>query len=384
MKIKIPQFFLQVREDVPIGHIVGAVSGSERSLVDNLIAGNDGLHITYTLTSLPSAMEGAFEMDRNTGSLVVAQSLDREQQSEYRLEIRALDTTSSNNPQSSAVTVKVEIVDVNDNVPAWHEDPLTINVVENTPIRSVIYNFTAFDADFGSNGVVHYKILKQSPFEKEIFSIDPLTGMLSLKSEIDYEELSEYHLIIEATDQAKNVSERLSSSVTARIIVTDENDNSPVFVAPNSNDFTLYLSDTTLAGATVMRVVAVDKDNGANGQVVYSIVSGNEDGYFDMDENSGIIQLTKQLSGVSNMGHHRYINNVLTNGIFTLIISASDIGMPLPKETRTTMKIVVQGSSSNPPRFLESVYHANISENVPAGTFVVRVAAKSFQSDIGK
>lgn len=377
-------FFFQVQEDVPVGYIVGAVSGSERSVVDNLIASNNGLHITYTLTSLPNAIEGVFEIDRNTGSLVVAQRLDREQQSEYRLEIRALDTTSSNNPQSSAVTVKVEISDVNDNAPLWHEDPILINVVENTPIGSVVYNFTAFDADFGSNGDVHYKILKQSPFEMETFSIDPLTGTLTLKSSIDYEELNEYHVVVEATDQAQNSSERLSSSVTARIIVIDENDNSPVFVTPNSNDFTLYVSDTTQAGETVIHVVAVDKDSGGNGRIVYSILSGNEDGYFDMDQNSGLIELTKPLLGVSSMGHHRYINNVLTNGIFTFLISASDTGMPTPKETRITIKIVVQGSSNNPPRFLESVYHANISENVPAGNFVVRVAAKSFQSDMGK
>lgn len=365
-----------------MGHIVGAVSGSERSVVDNLIASNNGLHITYTLTSLPDAIEGVFEMDRNTGSLVVAQKLDREQQSEYRLEIRALDTTSSNNPQSSAVTVKVEIADVNDNAPMWHEDLVIVHIVENTPIGSIVYNFTAFDADTGPNGDVHYKILKQSPFET--FSVDPLTGTLTLKGSLDYEELNEYHVVLEATDQAQNISERLSSSVTARILVTDTNDNSPIFVMPSSDDFILYLSDLTSVGQVVMHVVAVDKDSGANGRVVYSILSGNEDGYFNVDPNSGFIELIKPLLGVSNMGHHRYINNVLTNGKFTLLLSASDAGMPTPKDTRITMKIVVQGSSSNPPRFVESVYHANISENVPAGNFVVRVAAKSFQSDIGE
>lgn len=375
---------IQVREDVPVGHVVGPVSGSERSVVDNLIASNNGLHITYTLTSLPDAVEGVFDMDRNTGSLVVAQRLDREKQSEYRLEIRALDTTSSNNPQSSAVTVKVEIVDVNDNAPKWHEDPVIIHIVENTPIGSVVYNFSAFDADSGSNGDIHYKILKQSPFDMETFSVDPLTGTLTLKGSIDYEELNEYHVVVEATDQAQNISERLSSSVTARILITDANDNNPSFVTPSSNDFTLFLSDLTSVGQVVMHVVAVDKDSGANGRVVYSILSGNEDGYFNMDQNSGLIKLTKPLLGVSNMGHHRYINNVLTNGKFTFLISASDSGTPTPKETRITMKIVVQGASNNPPRFLESVYHANISENVPAGNFVVRVAAKSFESDMGE
>lgn len=369
-----------------MGYVIGPVSGSQKSIVDNLIAGNNGLHITYTLTSLPNASEGVFEMDQNTGSLVVAQRLDREQQSEYNLEIRALDTTSSNNPQSSAVTVKVEITDVNDNAPVWHEDPVVIKVVENTPIRSVVYNFTALDADLGPNGYVNYKISKLNPFrtETETFAIDPLTGTLSLIGPVDYEDVNEYLLVVEATDQAHNVSDRLSSSVTARITVIDINDNSPIFVTPSVDDFTLYLSDTTAVGQIVIRVVAIDKDAGGNGRVSYSILSGNEDGFFSMDPQTGWIELTKPLSGVSSTGHHRYINNVLTNGIFTFLISASDAGIPAPKETRITMKIVVQGSTSNPPRFLESVYHANISENVPAGNFVARVAAKSFQGGIGK
>lgn len=371
----------QVREDVPVGHVVGTVTGSDKSTLE--IADNTGLHITYTLTSIPSTIEGVFEIDQITGSLVVAQMLDREQQYEYNLEIRALDTTSSNNPQSSAVTVKVEISDVNDNAPMWLVDPVIIYVAENIPIRSVVYNFTAFDADSGSYGDVHYKIIKQIPADVETFLIDPLTGTLTLKSSIDYEELNEYLLVVEAADQAHNVSERLSSSVTARIIVTDVNDNSPVFVTPSSEDFTLHLSDVTMVGQTIMHVVAIDKDSGPNGQVVYSILSGNEDGFYNMDQNSGHIELVKPLLDVNSMGHHKYINNVLSNGIFTLLISASDTGIP-PKETRFTMKIVVQGSSSNPPTFLESVYHANISENVQAGSFVVRVAAKSFLNGMSK
>lgn len=95
---------------MPVGHVVGSVGVSEHSDTDNLITSNGGVHVTYTLTPLTSdVIVGAFDMDRNTGSLVVARKLDREQQSEFRLEIRALDISASNNPTSSAVTVKVEV-----------------------------------------------------------------------------------------------------------------------------------------------------------------------------------------------------------------------------------------------------------------------------------
>lgn len=376
---------LQVKEDVPVGYVVGAINAKERSDSENLIASNDGLHVTYSLISLTSdVIEGAFDMDRNTGSLVVARSLDREQQSEYRLEIRALDTTASNNPQSSAVTVKVEIADVNDNPPTWIEDPITILIVENTATGSAVFNFTAYDADAGGNGDIQYKLLKQMPSGLMTFSVDPLTGTLSLLEPIDYEQLTEYLLVVEATDQSHNVSERLSTSVTARVLVTDANDNAPVFVSPGASDSIVILSDSTAVGQLVAHIVAVDSDSGENGRVTYNILSGNEEDYFTIDTNSGFIELVKPLVSVSTSRHHRYANNVLTNGKYTLMISASDNGMPVPKETRISLQIVIQGSSSNPPRFLESVYHANISENIAAGNFVIRVSAKSFQGDSGE
>lgn len=385
---------LQVKEDVPVGFIVGPISAKERSEAENQIASNDGLHITYTLASLTSdVIEGAFDMDRNTGSLVVARSLDREQQSEYRLEIRALDTTASNNPQSSAVTVKVEIADVNDNAPTWSEDPITISLIENTAIGSAVYNFTAYDADTGTNGDIQYKLLKQMPYGTEAFAVDPLTGTLSILSSIDYEQLAEYLLVVDATDQSQNVSERLSTSVTARILVIDANDNAPVFVSPGAQDSVIILSDSTSVGQIVTHVVAVDSDSGDNGRVTYTILSGNEDEYFSIDTATGYIELVKPLMGVSDnqqqrqQHHHRYGsggNSILQNGKFTLMISASDNGAPVAKETRISMQIVVRGSSTNPPRFMEPVYHANISEGIAAGNFVIRVSAKSYQSDNGK
>lgn len=342
--------------------------------------------MTYTLNSLVSdVIDGAFDIDRNTGSLVVARQLDREQQGEYRLEIRALDTTATNNPQSSAVTVKVEITDVNDNAPRWTIDPILINVAENSPIGSSLYNFSASDNDAGLNGEIQYKLLKQVPGDRATFAVDPLTGTLSQLLPIDYEELNEYLLVVQATDQSLNSSERLTTSVTARLLVIDANDNAPTFISPSVDDSVLILSEATTVGHLVTHVVAVDRDSGDNGRVSYSIVSGNEDDSFTIDGDSGHIELAKPLIGNdTNELHHYYSNGVINTGKYLLVISATDHGQPMPQEKRISMQIVIQGSASNPPRFTETVYHVNISENIPIGNFVVRVHAKSFQADGGK
>lgn len=381
---------MQVREDVPVGYVVGSVGVSEHSDADNLITSNGGVHVTYTLTPLTNdVIAGAFDMDRNTGSLVVARKLDREKQSEFRLEIRALDISASNNPQSSAVTVKVEIADCNDNAPIWDRDPITIDIPEDTGVGTLLYNFTATDADTGSNSEIQYKLVKQVPYdEHDTFAVDPLTGGLTLLTSLDYEALSEYILIVAATDQSSNASVRLTTSVTARIMIIDINDHAPVFIQPTTKDTVVYLSDSATVGQLVTHVIAVDKDNGDNGLITYSIISGNEDGRFNIDTENGFIELAKPLirkieSHSKTSNNQNSVSNLIS-GKYNLVISASDHGTPSPKETKVNVKIIIQGSTNNPPRFLESVYYANITENVVVGSFVVRVNAKSFNIENGK
>lgn len=374
-----------MREDVPVGYVVGSVGVSEHLDTDNLIASSGGVHVTYTLTPLTSdVIVGAFDMDRNTGSLVVARKLDRELQNEYKLEIRALDLSASNNPQSSAVTVKVEIADINDNAPMWEKDPIHIEIAEDTPVGSLIYNFTATDADSGSNSEIQYRLVKPLQSDVETFAVDPLTGALTLLTPLDYEVLAEYILIVTATDQSSNVTERLTTSVTAHIAIIDTNDNAPTFVQPSVKDTLVYLSDSAAVGQMVTHVIAVDKDDGVNGLISYSIVSGNEDGRFNIDSKNGFIELAKPLiRKIESPKHPNSVSNLIS-GKYNLVVSATDHGTPSTKEARVNIKIVIQGSSNNPPRFLDAIYHANISENSAIGSFVVRVNAKSFNNENGE
>lgn len=376
----------RVREDVSIGFIVGSVSGSgtDNFELDNMISGNNGVHITYTLFSLNTDnTEGAFDIDRKTGSLVVSRRLDREQQSEYRLEIRALDTSSTNNPQSSAVAVKVEIADVNDNAPVWSIDPILIHVAEDITTGSIIYNFSATDSDSGNNGEIQYKLVTQNENISQIFNLDPLTGSLSIIATLDYESISEYLLIIAATDQSTNVTERLTTSVTVRILVMDINDNDPIFVLPSVKDSLIYVSDTALSGHLVTRVLATDMDSDDNGRISYNILSGNENEKFHLNSNTGIIELIKPVNDLSASIYYKPHINSYNRGKYNLLISASDHGVKIQKETRINVVIVIQASINSPPKFKESVYHINISENIPSGNFVIRIGADSYQTENG-
>ncbi|XP_030383915.1 protein dachsous [Scaptodrosophila lebanonensis] len=367
----------RVREDANVGQVVGSLAPNERAEQSRTL--DSQLFVTYTLNPLTKdAIEGAFDIDRHTGSLVVARQLDRELQSEFRLEIRALDTTASNNPQSSAITVKIEIADVNDNAPTWAQDPIDLRVREDMPVGEIIYNFTASDADTGTNGELQYKLLRYTPNLNdsiEQFAVDAHTGSLSLLAPLDYESIEKYILIVQALDQSSNVTERLQTSVTVRLQVTDANDNAPKFVAPATNGAkaaSIYLSDGMRIGELVAHIVAIDPDAGDNGRISYDIVSGNSGGHFHINSQTGIIELAKTLPPASDAESHSR---------FSLVISASDHGAPVPKKTLLTLQLLVQGSHNNPPRFGQSVYEATILENTPSGSFVLQVTAKAFHGE---
>lgn len=334
---------------------------------DNMISSSSG-HVTYTVNSLmPESVIDVFDIDRSTGSLVVARELDRELYSEYRLEVRALDTSAMNNPQSSAVTVRVDIADANDNAPKWSRDPLTIPLSEDTQIGTSVYNFTATDADADSNGDLRYSLVRQYP-NLTTFSVDPLTGTLVLLAPLDYESLQEYTIVVKATDQSLNISERLSTTVTARILITDSNDNTPKFVVPSGS--TVLFSDSVTVGMLITHLVAVDDDSGDNGRVTYVISGGNEENLFSLGYDTGVLTLAKPIT-------------VMENRVFAINVTASDHGTPT-RHAHMTLKLSVQSSSENPPRFANSVYYASIAENAGIGTFVVKVTARSTHNDEGE
>lgn len=74
--------------------------------------------------------------------------------------------------------------------------------------------------------------------------------------------------------------------------VTDINDNAPVFVTKHLE---VDVNETALVGHVIFKAVANDSDEGSNGQVNYSIITGNDGGYFTMNQDTGDVTLEKTL-----------------------------------------------------------------------------------------
>jgi protocadherin-16/23 len=219
----------------------------------------------------------------------------------------------------------------------------------------------------GSNGVVHYSLSHQWP--RDDFAIDPESGILTLSNTLDRELHAEYTVVVTATDQASNVSQRLRSSATAKVLVLDANDNTPRFVSRS----TLLLSGDEPAGigaAPLMQVIATDSDAQDNGRVSYSLQGDiDSEGLFVIDQDTGLLSLSRPLG--RRHGGARLVLN----------ITAADHGKP-SRAVSQMLDVEVSGGSDSPPRFLQSVYEAIVSEDVPSGTFVIKVSARD--PDSGK
>lgn len=348
---------MQVREDAPVGSVAGRVACSEGAGAASAGRGQ----VKYTLRHSDDVGQRVFDLDRSTGALIVTGRVDRETRAVYEMEVHALDTGAAGaNPQSSSVSVRVEVLDVNDNAPAWPDDPASTTVAEDAAVGTVVYNFTAADADADANAELRYTVVRQGP--AAAFSLDPLTGTLTVAEPLDYETVGEYVLVVRATDQAANATERLWTDVTARIGVRDVNDNGPRVVSPAFRR--LRVPGPARPGRWLCDVVAVDRDAGDNGRTVYAIGAGNDKGLFAIGYDTGALALAG-------------FPDAAAGGEHVLNITVADMGEPARYAHIALEVTFAAGAERRSVQFAQRAYAANVSADAPVGGFVAKVTANA-------
>ncbi|KAM3616499.1 uncharacterized protein V6R79_018992 [Siganus canaliculatus] len=340
--------FNSVEEAKP-GSVIGSVRLHDREI------SNDG-EVTYTVVG-GTDRDGTFVVDRQSGDVFLARPLDYERDARYTLQIE-IDDFSQAPPSSTLINLDIDVEDSNDHAPQFPEDPITIVISENMEPGSSVYTFQATDKDgSGPNSELRYSIIHQWPDDPSLLTLDPSTGVLSLAQELDHEITSNLILVVKATDSAPDPSQRRWGSVTARVYVTDENDNPPVFSSPTA----VSVMEDQPVGFVVLYVMARDADQGENGRVTYSIQSGNSGGTFSLNANTGSLSIFKPLDREEQE-------------VFNLTIIAEDHGIPQHSSSQLLCVHVID-VNDEVPWFEESQYEAQISENQPPGTSVLTVSA---------
>lgn len=128
----------------------------------------------------------------------------------------------------------------------------------------------------------------------EVFSIEPSQAVGStpvtirvVNNSLDYEDPNKRKFIILAVARELHTKEKLSSTATITVTVTDINDNAPVF---DQESYTATISEMSLPGTLVATIVAKDRDSGKFGEngIVYKL-AGNGANKFTVNNKTGVV-----------------------------------------------------------------------------------------------
>lgn len=162
------------------------------------------------------------------GQIFTRDSLDREAKEGYEIIVEAKDQGSP--ARSSRVPIKIQVMDVNDNAPEIvdpQEDVVSVRE-EQSPGTEVV-KVRAIDADLGENASITYSILREKESDGyEVFTIDPISGVIRTRITLDHEERTIYRLTVAATDGGRPSKQSIRK---LRVGVLDLNDNRPTFTS---------------------------------------------------------------------------------------------------------------------------------------------------------
>ncbi|XP_029020437.1 protocadherin-19 isoform X6 [Betta splendens] len=314
---------------------------------------------SYSIT--PNELFGLEIKTRGDGSkiaeLVVQKSLDRETQSHYAYEISAED--GGDPPKIGAVQLNIKVIDSNDNNPVFDEPVYTVNVMENSPINTLVIDLNATDPDEGTNGEVTYSFNSYvTEKTRDAFKIDSKTGIITVNSVLDYETTQIYEIDVQAKDLGPN---SIPAHCKVTVNVMDTNDNPPVISLLSLNTEMVEVSENAQRGYVIALVRVSDKDSGANGKVQCRL-QGNVPFRLQEYESFSTILVDGRLDREQK-------------DTYNLTIQAEDSGVP-PLRATKSLVVKVADENDNPPHFLKPHYQEMVMENNLPGSCLLAVSAE--------
>ncbi|KAK3567244.1 hypothetical protein QTP86_015085 [Hemibagrus guttatus] len=258
-------------------------------------------NIIYSLLG-PAAEDGLFSVGKKDGFVKIHGILDREKISVYELKGRA--SLRNGSLAERDLDLKILVLDQNDNAPVFKVQ-VTGSVEELSEEGTHVISITAVDAD--EQGTPHteivYDIIQQEPAGERMFTVVRSSGEIKVKiNTLDRETQETYRLIITGTDMKGQKSDPnnrpLTGTGTVIVTVSDVNDNIPILEQSS------YVGsvEENIRHVEAVRIKAIDMDKiyTENWEAVFTIISGNEAGYFnittDRKTNEGILMVTKELN----------------------------------------------------------------------------------------
>ncbi|XP_007942209.1 protocadherin-15 [Orycteropus afer afer] len=292
--------------------------------------------------------QGDFIINKTTGLISIAPGVELIVGRTYALTVQAADNAPPAERRHSICTVYIEVLPPNNqSPPRFPQLMYSLEISEAMRIGAVLLNLQATDRE---GDPIIYAIENGDP--QRVFNLSETTGILTLGKALDRESTDRYILIVTASDGRPDGT----STATVNVVVTDVNDNAPVFDPYLPRNLSVVEEEIN---AFVGQVRATDPDAGINGQVYYSL--GNFNNLFRITSNGSIYTAVKL--------------NREVRDYYELVVVATD-GAVHPRHSTLTLAVKVLDIDDNSPVFTNSTYTVIVEENLPAGTTFLQIEAK--------
>ncbi|XP_033745650.1 LOW QUALITY PROTEIN: protocadherin Fat 4-like [Pecten maximus] len=295
---------------------------------------------TYAITAVSNSGSAYFNIDANTGSITLAQTLDYDTTTSYEITVTATDGGGL----VGTGTVTLSVTNVNDNTPACPSSSYTFTLAETSASGTTVTTLACTDGDTGAS--LAYTITSGNG--DSCFSMASATGILTTSCTLDYDTGSQsYSLAVEVSDGT------LSSTATVDVVLTAENDNNPTF----ASNPTVSLAESTSVGTAVTTYTASDSDLSPHDVASYAIsaVTNSGTSVFSIDSTSGSITLSSSFDYETTTSY--VITVVATDGGGTTVTGS--------------VTVSVTDVNDNSPIFSPSAYTVEIAESTSASATVV-------------
>ncbi|XP_075712343.1 protocadherin gamma-B1-like isoform X6 [Rhinoderma darwinii] len=302
------------------------------------------------------ASEKYFYVNLDNGNLYIKDMIDRETLCGAEASCFLTFDAVVENPLT-VFRVRVEIQDINDNSPVFFPDVFKLETIELTSAGTRFALQTAEDRDTGSNSVQTYKLSDNEYFTlSEDSNPDGSTFLeLVLERPLDRETQSLHELILTAMDGGNPMR---SGTALIRIIVTDANDNFPIFT---QQVYKVRIDENIPVNSTIITIGANDKDEGLYSEITYSFskTSGkiHYTGTFSIHPKSGEIKINNKLD-------FEMVRN------YELSLQAKDGGGLL---AHCKVLVEVMDVNDNPPEISITSLSTPIPEDAALGTVIALI-----------
>ncbi|XP_060233394.1 protocadherin alpha-2 isoform X11 [Meriones unguiculatus] len=286
--------------------------------------------------------------------LVLGKSLDREDNAEVNLLLVA---TDGGKPElTGTVQILIKVLDVNDNEPRFPQPVYRVQLLENTASGTLVMKLNASDADEGSNSEIVYSLSSDaSSITRTKFQIDPNSGEIRTKGDLDYEERTSYEIQVIASDKG---TPSMSGHCKISVKLVDINDNTPEV---SIKSLSLPVQEDAPLGTVIALVSVSDRDSGANGQVSCSLSP----------------QVPFRLVSTFKNYYSLVLDSALdreSTAAYEVVVTARDGGSP-PLGATASVSVEVADVNDHAPAFAQPEYTVFVRENNPPGAHIFTVSA---------